>query len=631
MGNSQFILKLVAVIWMLLLFAITVTALVFNTERLSTPLHAVWPLMRIDQILFFVVKILVGLVVLVVVFVIHRKVQTINDQFNIRSEVKYLSFMVLFVIATSVIALLLLRFTSIPLYEFQTIVYTFDVAFICSSCYVQFKWMLKYLLFNMKSDEKPVKMPLSMAQVLCEKISFESFMRHCVDELSVESLLFLVEIAQFKETLSSCNASDPYSAFLSLNMKSTNFRELLMRNCHQPTGNNPIPCKSPSFGSSPTSSHNDRSIKLLFRKFKEDVDDDGENQADEEVPDPSIFPEQLGTKIKAGFVDAEQFKLFQQSILDRKWLPLSAHLHVLSIQRHVHKSALHHSMLTKGSIKSRSLRNLRSVQQSETSVYLEMVNDNSNSLDRTQSGPKLTKLAAAGQKDSKLSASKMCKTKSASSVASLSLTPTTSSSVSKQRKQKKPKKLKKQKSLDEQSMTTSSSSCASSASRSRQAEGFLSATLKIGQLSSSRSRSKSSPTARPVITSEDIRDVAVFLYEKYIAVDSDLCINIAWDTRQTLDAFFRLPSKQMFEFIVTKSGGTQDKSPQCPAVIDEQLLINTYLYHVFDVAFEEIWVLLRKDTFKRFVKSEAYQKLVHVMQLQNEEEKQIEVVYSSNE
>eukprot|EP01084_Bolivina_argentea_P120329 213268_1 len=47
---------------------------------------------------------------------------------------------------------------------------------------------------------------LRMIDIFEEQMSFKQFIRHCTHELSVESILFLIEISQFKATLSKFNA-----------------------------------------------------------------------------------------------------------------------------------------------------------------------------------------------------------------------------------------------------------------------------------------------------------------------------------------------------------------------------------------------------------------------------------------
>ncbi len=46
---------------------------------------------------------------------------------------------------------------------------------------------------NMKMDEMQNMQPIVMGDVLTNHRLFQAFMRHCVSEMNVENLLFLVE------------------------------------------------------------------------------------------------------------------------------------------------------------------------------------------------------------------------------------------------------------------------------------------------------------------------------------------------------------------------------------------------------------------------------------------------------
>jgi len=92
--------------------------------------------------------------------------------------------------------------------------------------------------------------------------------------------------------------------------------------------------------------------------------------------------------------------------------------------------------------------------------------------------------------------------------------------------------------------------------------------------------------------------------------ESELCINLPSATRAFLGNFFALSDDAAFEYIVRHSCGVGQECESLPAAIDSQILINTYMYHIFDLAWEDIWRLLRNNSFKRFSATEAFEKLV---------------------
>ena len=112
---------------------------------------------------------------------------------------------------------------------------------------------------------------------------------------------------------------------------------------------------------------------------------------------------------------------------------------------------------------------------------------------------------------------------------------------------------------------------------------------------------------------EWIFEFSQYLFEKYIQSSSELCVNLSGCTRYSLCQFFKLSPDAAFEYIRDhRFGELTDREReiigQNPKAHDTKL-IKTYLYHCFDIAFNQIWSLLRDDVFLRFQSTEEYREL----------------------
>lgn len=112
---------------------------------------------------------------------------------------------------------------------------------------------------------------------------------------------------------------------------------------------------------------------------------------------------------------------------------------------------------------------------------------------------------------------------------------------------------------------------------------------------------------------EWIFEFSQYLFEKYIQSSSDLCVNLSGCTRHSLCQFFSLSADEAFEHIRDHrfdelTDHERDLIGQNPKAHDLKL-IKTYLYHCFDIAFNNIWSLLRDDVFLRFQCTEEYREL----------------------
>eukprot|EP00483_Globobulimina_turgida_P008107 UN08123 len=116
---------------------------------------------------------------------------------------------------------------------------------------------------------------------------------------------------------------------------------------------------------------------------------------------------------------------------------------------------------------------------------------------------------------------------------------------------------------------------------------------------------------------EKIHNYGKHLFLKFIDVDGEYCINISHDSRKELLLFFSKIRPLGFNHILNKHG--IHTAPVINDVVDDSkqhqydILIQTHLYHIFDVAVAETWNLLQMDTFLRFQRTKQYQNLVQTL------------------
>lgn len=108
-------------------------------------------------------------------------------------------------------------------------------------------------------------------------------------------------------------------------------------------------------------------------------------------------------------------------------------------------------------------------------------------------------------------------------------------------------------------------------------------------------------------------DYAQYVFMKYIDADSEFCVNVSYKTRRGLLLFFSKNIDEAFEHILNAKGVTTPAVLlQDNAKLDEKYanMIQSWMYHMFDNAVTEIWNLMSKDTFLRFMHTAEYQYLV---------------------
>eukprot|EP01083_Nonionella_stella_P111746 327997_1 len=550
LGSAQFWLKLVFAFWILIL---SVILLILMLSNWSTTSH---------KHMFFVLRVFLAVPVAIFIFTIYFKIKRINDQFHLRQEMQSLGKWVLFLTASS-LATSVLIYNLSPLYIFDTIVYSFDVLFIVCSSYIQTKSVLKALIRDLKEIKRNAsvsKHKITMLDILRDQVAFEAFMRHCVNELSVESLLFLVEVAQYKATLSKHQAPDPLSQFYSLNVQKVNLREILLDSRFEQR----LSITQDCFPMDGRSNSTRRSI-IDF------VDSHSRSTGRSTGRSSSVASNPATSSARK----EHKFRIFQQSILDRKWLPISWQVPPSN------EKDSSHSLLPQTQIASKSMRNLNpSVQviHADTVAPVESTE-------------------IAGLKGNEVNTSQRPRTTSDSYAShmmphiAINLSEAISSSP------------------ESKSVTPTQLTPDSPQSKNTR-RNFKDITLI--KANNNRPRTPKTPrTPHCTVSAEWIKDFASFLFEKYIKDGSEHSVNISGGTRRFLTDLFSIKDHLLFfECIVAHSGGDKDRS-ECPAAaINQQLLINTYLYHIFDQAFDEIWSLLRQNAFLRFICTPGYDRLM---------------------
>eukprot|EP00486_Rosalina_sp_Unknown_P007340 CAMPEP_0201572266 /NCGR_PEP_ID=MMETSP0190_2-20130828/15415_1 /ASSEMBLY_ACC=CAM_ASM_000263 /TAXON_ID=37353 /ORGANISM="Rosalina sp." /LENGTH=731 /DNA_ID=CAMNT_0047997795 /DNA_START=997 /DNA_END=3192 /DNA_ORIENTATION=- len=143
--------------------------------------------------------------------------------------------------------------------------------------------------------------------------------------------------------------------------------------------------------------------------------------------------------------------------------------------------------------------------------------------------------------------------------------------------------------------------------------------LMIGNGNMTKAKSNSSTNGVPSPlnpykdNSIDLFKRAQYLYGKYIPTACDLAVNVSFPVREDLNQLFKTLPQDAIENIYEMN--LDELGEEEKAIIDNDehhriRLIKTYLYHVFDQAFNEIWTLIRDDSFLRFQSTRPYQELL---------------------
>merc|ERR1712176_275252 len=123
------------------------------------------------------------------------------------------------------------------------------------------------------------------------------------------------------------------------------------------------------------------------------------------------------------------------------------------------------------------------------------------------------------------------------------------------------------------------------------------------------------------------------LFAKYVKSSADLAINTDYTIRRNLWSIYsRKTNEEAFQKILLHY---HDVLVAITSITEkeEQLVLQTYLYHAFDLAFHSVWTMLKKDTFFRFQQTKEYKVLCDQKDAQKleEEKAQREREYSKSD
>merc|ERR1712129_151878 len=114
------------------------------------------------------------------------------------------------------------------------------------------------------------------------------------------------------------------------------------------------------------------------------------------------------------------------------------------------------------------------------------------------------------------------------------------------------------------------------------------------------------------------------LFSKYIITSADLAINTSYNVRDALRRIYasthmsaddivghQFTNQEIFQKILLMQQENDDDEATLLQLTpkEEQMIIQTYLYHAFDMAFHSVWSLLKSDTYWRFQQTREYKLL----------------------
>ena len=99
------------------------------------------------------------------------------------------------------------------------------------------------------------------------------------------------------------------------------------------------------------------------------------------------------------------------------------------------------------------------------------------------------------------------------------------------------------------------------------------------------------------------------LFAKYVKNSADLAINTSYNIRSDLRSIYcKETNEEAFQKILLLHHESLSALPNISPK-EEQIVLQTYLYHSFDLAFHSVWCLLKSDTFFRFQQTKEYKVL----------------------
>jgi len=380
-----------------------------------------------------------------------------------------------------------------------------------------------------------------------------------------------VEVAQYKATLASYNVPEPVTAFLSLHVRTINTRQVLLD-----VANGRIQQSTPQkevVDHHPVEEAEIDNLNLAaFLPGLDDIESSEDPPLDAAPPLPA-YNDTDGHMLKK-YGAFSHFRQFQASILDRKWLPIGSPQQIRQLQS--------------GSMAQTLLADNNSNEaKSPASAQSAMADSIKNHRTSSPRLPPPTIMVAVIDGQEKEVPIETNQAERSTQMAEMEQIPSFSPANGNDHDM-----------YTQEAMATNGNGTTHERRRSS------------GLMQRFKDKDKEEIKKGCMVSHEWVREYAWFLYEKYIKDDSDLAINVSGEVREFLMNFFALPEETMCAYVVQHSGGLEDESKELPAGVDEHVLVNTYLYHLYDQAFEEVWTLLQSDSFIRFTMTAAYQKLV---------------------
>jgi len=200
-GNPKFILIFMCIAWILLLilYCVIYFLLGLNSDE------------EVDKVMEWLMAVFAIIPISVAYAVVHYNIRAITDVFNIRKELLY-TIRICILCVTVFFFLLIISsalkhsFNSAPMVCLQSAVTGTAGGVIIL---LNVKYIHKSVRKNTDDDAEHsltqkygVNIPdMTLEDILEDRTGFESFMKHLVQEFSVENLLFVAEVQQFRSTL----------------------------------------------------------------------------------------------------------------------------------------------------------------------------------------------------------------------------------------------------------------------------------------------------------------------------------------------------------------------------------------------------------------------------------------------
>eukprot|EP01084_Bolivina_argentea_P304692 526295_1 len=666
LGNYKLILYIIAMLSLLILS-------IFFILHYTINLH----------LYGFMADFTIAVPVSIFIFWLYSKIKHTKDQFMIKNELKRLSICVLIIIFSFLIWIIKQGWIdTYNLYNTETVdihllMYTIDIIFVFYTVYVQTQWVInqfeKHLLSKKQkynhskknnSTTKSSSKEIRMVDVLRSKEGFHAFVNHCVSEVNVEGVLFLVQVSQFKATITQFHRNELIESRNIDVVKENLHRILLNEKQHKATttttagitGTTLTQLQEDCDAIASTSISRVSSLKKRVSAMVKGMPGIGTLNIETINSNPSIVsthtiasnhstsnitPYQMvdhssdtvdNNKIqmkqrRSNTLQEDTFKKFQQDILERDWLPISNALKIenggaeINININIEEEQVQVQQeqpqdFIKAVPEHLEIDKIETIIPEKIDTMITPPPSNENTpistntpIEKTIKFSQLKHLSIGEvhpNASGKLKYSPSTTTTSTNSPNKIYKgSPVTFSSHT----NSITPKSKKQKPIPFPLITAEQKHSNDDTEEEKDDEkSFKKAPIKKRNIRM-RESFKLMIKNKSVSSVETMKDTLspnwMFkrlhnLYNKYIQMTGELSINLSGDSRSKLISFFSLKPEQAFELI--RNHNYNDLTQIEKDIIENDneydiLLIKTYLYHVFDVAFNDIWHLLRDDVF----------------------------------